>query len=74
MVSEFDAKVVRYTSLQANLMFLADTGRSAFLEAEGRMEVLRENSRYLFSETGPVSIRTFVSGSTSLVTNARTNL
>ncbi|CZR69597.1 uncharacterized protein PAC_19497 [Phialocephala subalpina] len=44
---------LRYTSLQANLMFLADTGRSAFLEAEGRMEVLKENSRYLFSETGP---------------------
>ncbi|KAF8846820.1 hypothetical protein BDZ45DRAFT_755587 [Acephala macrosclerotiorum] len=46
---------LRYTSLQANLMFLADTGRSAFLEAEGRMKVLKENSRYLFSETGPVN-------------------
>lgn len=37
-------------------MLLADTGRSAFLEAERQMEVLRGNSRYIFSETGPVRL------------------
>ncbi|KAE8445514.1 hypothetical protein EG329_013277 [Mollisiaceae sp. DMI_Dod_QoI] len=46
---------LKYTSLQANLVLLSDTGRSAFLEAERRMEILKMNSRYLFSETGPVN-------------------
>ncbi|KAH7057119.1 hypothetical protein B0J12DRAFT_774786 [Macrophomina phaseolina] len=42
----------RYESLQANLVFLADTGRKTFLETETRMDRLVMHSKYLFSETG----------------------
>lgn len=46
----------RYESLQANLVFLADTGRKTFLETETRMDRLAMHSRYLFSETGAVNL------------------
>jgi hypothetical protein len=46
----------RYESLQANLVFLADTGRRAFIEAEQQMDKLVMHSKYLFSDTGVVSL------------------
>jgi len=45
----------RYESLQANLVFLADTGRRTFIDAEQQMDKLAMHSRYLFSDTGVVS-------------------
>ncbi|KAL1637462.1 hypothetical protein SLS56_000600 [Neofusicoccum ribis] len=44
--------MVLYESLQANLVYLVDTGRKTFLETETRMDKLVMHSRYLFSETG----------------------
>ena len=46
----------RYESLQANLVFLADTGRRTFIEAEQQMDKLVVHSKYLFSDTGVVSL------------------
>jgi len=46
----------RYESLQANLVFLADTGRRTFIEAEQQMDKLVMHSKYLFSDNGVVSL------------------
>ena len=46
----------RYENLQANLVFLADTGRRTFIEAEQQMDKLVVHSKYLFSDTGVVSL------------------
>lgn len=51
-----DLHITRYESLQANLVFLADTGRRTFIEAEQQMDKLVMHSRYLFSDTGVVSL------------------
>lgn len=45
-------KYLLYDNLQANLVFLVDEGRKAFLEAETRMDKLVMHSRYLFAEDG----------------------
>jgi hypothetical protein len=48
--------ISRYESLQANLVFLADTGRRTFIEAEQQMDKLVMHSTFLFSDTGVVSL------------------
>ena len=44
----------RYDNLQANLVFLVDEGRKAFIDAETRMDKLVMHSKYLFAEDGVV--------------------